>query len=250
MLENEGIPSGIPRQRTYRSVEPYISDLPSFQDNRILCQPNSVRNQDDGEMQLAALTALRATMHRFIPPEYRDGPFFFTLTDLHRSNIFVDEHWNIRTIIDLEWACSQPIEMQLPPYWLTSKVVDGFEDFESVAELDTLLTGYFAIYEEEENARNGILYQAPVMRHVWEAGRFWYLQAVKVPKGMYREHCEESIFDQVFWWYWGDKEDYTMQPNEAFVVNLPYMADACNESDNPAERADHSSFLSSLVFLE
>jgi len=125
MLENEGIPSGIPRQRTYRSVEPYISDLLSFQDNRILCQPNSVHNQDDGEMQLAALTALRATMHRFTRPEYRDGPFFFTLTDLHRSNIFVDEHWNIRTIIDLEWACSQPIEMQLPPYWLTSKVWMG-----------------------------------------------------------------------------------------------------------------------------
>jgi hypothetical protein len=30
MLENEGIPSGIPRQRTYASVEPYISDLLSF----------------------------------------------------------------------------------------------------------------------------------------------------------------------------------------------------------------------------
>ncbi|KAH7317351.1 hypothetical protein BKA65DRAFT_570915 [Rhexocercosporidium sp. MPI-PUGE-AT-0058] len=214
MLENEGTPSGIPRQRTYRSVGPYISDLLSFQDNRILYQPNSVHNQDDGEMQFAALTALRATMHRFIRPEYRDGPFFFTLTDLHRSNIF-------------------------PPYWLASKAVKGFGDSESVAELDTLLKEYFAIYEEE-NARNGILYQAPVMRHVWEAGSFWYFQAIKVPKGMYRvfnsniqplfnkEHCEESIFDQVFWWYWTvcaqevkqkkikDKEDYTMQLSEAF----------------------------------
>jgi Phosphotransferase enzyme family len=239
-LENDGIPSGIPRQRTYTSVEPYISDLLSFQDNKILCQPNAVHSQNDGEIQLAALTALRATMHRFIRTEYRDGPFFFTLTDLHRSNIFVDEQWNIRTIIDLEWACSQPVEMQLPPYWLTSKVVDGFKDSESVAELDTLLKEYFDIYEEEETARNGVLYQAPIMRHVWEAGSFWYFQAVKVPKGMYRvfnsniqplfnkEHCEESIFDQVFWWYWGisaeeiikkkirDKEDYIMQLNEAF----------------------------------
>ncbi|KAL5330334.1 hypothetical protein ACEPPN_003861 [Leptodophora sp. 'Broadleaf-Isolate-01'] len=61
--------------------------------------------------------------------------------------------------------------MQLPPYWLTSKAVDGFEDSESVAELDTLLQEYFDIYEEEEIARNGILYQAPVMRHVWESAR-------------------------------------------------------------------------------
>jgi len=55
-------------------------------------------------------------------------------------------------------------------------------------------------------------YQAPAMRHVWETGSFWYFQAVKVPKGMYqvfnsniqrlsnKEHCKESIFDQVFWW--------------------------------------------------
>jgi hypothetical protein len=134
--------------------------------------------------------------------------------------------------------------------------VDGFEDFESVAELDTLLKEYFAIYEEEENARNGILYQAPVMRHVWEAGSFWYFQAVKVPKGMYRvfnsniqplfnkEHCEEPIFDQVFWWYWGvcaqeviqkkikDKEDYTMQLSEAFGAN---KANGCSQIRSSVE---------------
>lgn len=240
MLENEGIPSGIPRQRTYASVEPYISDLLSFQDNKILCQPNAVRDRNDGEMQMAALTALRATMHRFIRTQYRDGPFFLTLTDLHRSNIWVDEQWNIQTIIDLEWACSQPVEMQLPPYWLTSKAVDGFDEPESVAELDTLLKEYFDIYEEEEKTRNGTLYQAPIMRHAWDTGSFWYFQAVKIPKGMYRvfnsniqplfnkEHWKEPVFDQVFWWYWGvraqevmerkikDREDYVMQLNEAF----------------------------------
>jgi hypothetical protein len=246
MLENEGILSGIPRERTYTSVEPYISDLLSFQDRKILHQPNAILDREDGEMQLAALTALRATMHRFIRPEYRDGPFFFTLTDLHRSNIFVDDQWRIQTIIDLEWACTQPVEMQLPPYWLTSKAVDGFKDSESVAELDNLLKEYFEIYAVEEKTRNGTLYQAPIMRHVWETGSFWYFQAVKVPKGMYRvfnsniqplfnkEHCEESIFDQVFWWYWGvtaqdvikkkikDKEDYTMQLKQAFGANTQH----------------------------
>jgi hypothetical protein len=177
MLENEGIPSGIPRQRTYTSVEPYISDLLSIQDNRILYQLNAAHDQNDGKIQLAALTALRATLHRFIRTEYRDGPFFLTLTDLYRSNIFVDEQWNIQTIIDLEWACSQLVEMQLPPYWLTSKAADGFNDVDSVTELDTLLKEYIDIYEEEENARNGVLYQAPVMRHVWETESFWYFQA-------------------------------------------------------------------------
>lgn len=154
-LEDEGIPSGIPRQRTYGSVEPYLSDFLSFHDNKIRFQPNAIHSQEDAEMQIAALTGMRATMHRFIRTEYRDGPFFLTLTDMHRSNIFVDEQWNIQAVIDLEWACSQPVEMQLPPYWLTSRSVDDFTDPESIAELDGLLKEYFDIYAEEELAQNG-----------------------------------------------------------------------------------------------
>ena len=76
MLENEGIPSGIPCERTYTSVKPYISDLLSFQDCKILYQPSAVLNQDDSEMQLATLTALPATIQRFISSEYRDSHFF------------------------------------------------------------------------------------------------------------------------------------------------------------------------------
>lgn len=34
----------------------------------------------------------------------------FTLTDLHQSNIFVDNDWHITAIVDLEWACSRPIK--------------------------------------------------------------------------------------------------------------------------------------------
>ncbi|OIW33075.1 hypothetical protein CONLIGDRAFT_628013 [Coniochaeta ligniaria NRRL 30616] len=250
MLENEGIPSGIPQQRTYSSVEPYISDLLSFQDNKLLYQPNSIHDQADGEMQLAALAALRATMHRFIRTEDRDGPFYYTLTDLQQNNIFVDEQWNIQSIIDLEWAQSQPIEMQLPPYWVTSKPIDAFDDAESVSELGDLFNEYINIYQAEEMASNGVLIHSPVMRHVWETGSFWYFHAIKVPKGMHRvfnsniqplfneEHCHESIFDRVFFWYWGsgaqeliekkiqDKEKYAERIKETFGIGPVEHKDA------------------------
>lgn len=193
-------------------------------------------------------------MHRFIRAEYRDGPFFLTLPDMHGSNIFVDEHWNVQTVIDLEWACSQPVEMQLPPYWLTSRAVDQFTDPESVAELDALLGEYFDIYAEEEMAQNGCLYDSPIMRHVWQSGSFWYFHAATVPKGMYsifnshiqplfnKEHCEKSIFDEVFWWYWGvdvkdvverklkDKENYNADLKRVFgVVESIEAAEAAAE---------------------
>ncbi|OAQ60154.1 aminoglycoside phosphotransferase [Pochonia chlamydosporia 170] len=240
MLENEGIASGIPRQRTYAAVEPYLSDLLSLQDSKILNQPNAIHDRQDGESQLAALTALRAIMHRFVSPEYRDGPFYLTLTDLHQSNIFVDEQWNIQTIIDLEWAHAKPIEMQVPPYWLTSRAVDGFYDADAIAEYDTILDEYLSIYAAEERRRNGVIVEAPIKRHVWKSGGFWYFHAVSIPKGMYnlfnrhiqplfnKEHSEISIFDEVFFWYWGedaaetisaklkDNEDYLDRVKKAF----------------------------------
>lgn len=244
MLENEGIPSGIPRQRTYTAVEAYISDLISLQDNKILHQPNAIHDLDDGKSQLSALAALRPIMHIFIRPKYRNGLFHLTLTDLHQSNIFVDEQWNIQTIIDLEWAHTRPIEMQVPPYWLTSRAADGFYDVDAIAEYETILDEYLSIYAEEEQRRNGEVVQAPIQQHVWKSGSFWYFHAVSIPKGMYNlfnrhiqplfnaEHSETSVFDEVFFWYWGvhaqktiqtklaDKEDYLDRVRRAFGCSM------------------------------
>lgn len=128
MAENEGMPSGIPRDMTYAEVDSYISDLLSLQDNKIRHQPNAVHDPEDGRMQLAALTTLRATAHHFISPDLRAGPFFYTLTDLQQRNISVDKDWNVKTGIDLEWARSVPAQMQTPPHWLTSRAVDELGD--------------------------------------------------------------------------------------------------------------------------
>lgn len=60
--------------------------------------------------------------------------FIYTLTDVHASNILVDENWNVKYIIDLEWACSQPIEMIHPPLWFGGSTIDGI-DLEFFTEL-------------------------------------------------------------------------------------------------------------------
>ncbi|KAK5997833.1 hypothetical protein PT974_00196 [Cladobotryum mycophilum] len=259
MYENEGIPAGIPRNRTYSAIEGYISDLLSFQDNKVLHQPNSIHSTSDGQMQLAALTALRAIMHHFIKPEFREGPFYLTHTDLHGGNIFVDKNWNISTIIDLEWAQSMPIEMQLPPYWLTSRAVDCFEDKEAVSEYDILLREYLDVYETEEKKHGDYALQANVKRDVWNNGGFWYFQALLIPKGMYniferhvqplfnKEHSEQSIFEKVFFWYWGfgaqtviekkikDEEDYVMEVKEAFGVTNESETSEPNDTESASQ---------------
>ena len=71
---------------------------------------------------------MRAVLAHFLRRGLRCGPFLFPLTDLHQSNIFVDDGRNVKYLIDLEWTCSLPIEVQRSPYWLTSQTVDGLAD--------------------------------------------------------------------------------------------------------------------------
>jgi len=89
-LENEGIPSNLDRESTYTTVEPYLLDLLALHDSRLRYQPNAVNDAADCQSQMAALTGMRAVLHHFYSRKLRHGPFFFTLTDMHQSNVFVD----------------------------------------------------------------------------------------------------------------------------------------------------------------
>jgi hypothetical protein len=213
-MENEGVPSGISRRTIYSAVEPYLLDLLDCHDNRIRYQPNSIHDQDDGRQQLAALTIMHAILHHFIQRDYRHGPFVFTLTDLHQSNFFVDDEWHITSLIDLEWACILPIQLQSPPYWISGRAIDQLKHGEPLETFHQLIKEYLTIFEQEERRMRGELYQTPIMRKSWEAGSFLYFHAVNSPKGLFRifnehiqrlfcpQHCETSTFDDVVAPYW------------------------------------------------
>ena len=149
-FENEGIPT-IPRDSTYPAVEPYVLDLLQCHDNRIYHQPNAIHDLHDGQKQLAALTMMRGLLHQFTSRQHHYSPFVLTLTDLHPSNIFVDEDWHITSLIDLEWACLFPIELQIPPYWLTGRSVDDIEHGPNLQTFDTIINEYMDAFEKEEN---------------------------------------------------------------------------------------------------
>ncbi|KAJ9240097.1 hypothetical protein DTO166G5_1962 [Paecilomyces variotii] len=162
-LENEGVPTAISRSSTYSAVEPYLLDLLSCHDNRISFQPNSIHDQDDGEQQMAALTVMRAVLHHFSPRNSRYGPFVFTLTDLHQSNIFVDDDWHITSLIDLEWACSLPIQLQCPPYWLSGRAIDQMEPGEHLETFHQLVLEYLEAFEQEERVQKDCVESLPII---------------------------------------------------------------------------------------
>lgn len=189
-LENEGIPTSIPRNYTYSTVESYVADILRMHDNRLRYQPNAINDTGDCIYVTSALTGMRTLVQSFFNPETRRGPLTFMLTDLHQSNIFVDEDWHITCLVDLEWACTRPVEMLPTPTWLTNKAVD--EIAESAEEYDAIRKEFIDIFAAEEQglaivaASTG--YQQPlssIMDVGWNIGTFWYGVALASPTGLF-----------------------------------------------------------------
>lgn len=130
---------------------------------------------------------MRALLPYFTDRDLRQGPFFYRLTDLHQSNIFVDDQWNIKYLIDLEWACSLPAETMRPPYWLTGHAADEL-DGERLDTFSKAHDKFMEIFEEEEKRYlplfNACAYRTNIMRRGWEVGNLWFFQALDSPKGL------------------------------------------------------------------
>lgn len=185
-LENEDVCTNIPRELTYTSTDTYLLDLLACHDNRIRHKPNSILSNADAQAQLSALTVMRAVMQHFTSRSLRHGPFALMLTDLHQSNIFVDNDWNITSLIDLGWACSLPVEMLHPPYWLTSRSIDDITEDDDLAAYRKRHGEFMAILEEEEQRVDmGSTDISSTMRAGWDSGNFWYFSALRSFKGLY-----------------------------------------------------------------
>ncbi|PKY04249.1 hypothetical protein P168DRAFT_297150 [Aspergillus campestris IBT 28561] len=159
-LENENIPTEISRDYTYLTADSYITDL-------------------------SVLTAMRTIFHSIFDRGFRRGPFVFDFTDIHQSNIFVDAEWHITCLVDLEWACTQPIEMLGPLSWLSDKApVDP-------GPLRPRLTN--------------------LMERSWEKGAFWYSLALSSPSGLF------TIFTKHI------KPLFCKEFDEEFEVVMPFF---------------------------
>lgn len=239
-LENEQIPVDIPRQLTYTSVDSYVIDtLNGLHDSRLSHQLNGATDERDCIYQMSALAAMKSISSLFLRRDLRNGPFFFSLTDLHASNIFVDDKWNITCVLDLEWAFSCPVEMIHPPRWLANQAIDEMDktvyDPRRLEFMDAMET---AERELSIPPSQGL---SMVMKQAWERGTFWYTLALQSPSGLARVfydhiqpimangHEENVQFYLIMAEYWStekviqfverkqaDKEEYDKRLRQAF----------------------------------
>lgn len=127
---------------------------------------------------MSALTALRALLPNFWTQTLRNGPFVLTLPDLHQSNMFVDEDWNIVGVIDFEFAPVQPQQMVGVPHWLSDKSIDELVGpaLDEYKELHDQFIDVLAV--EEANRGQGHAFSGR-LREDWRTGRLWYNAALR-----------------------------------------------------------------------
>ncbi|QQK43077.1 Aminoglycoside phosphotransferase [Penicillium digitatum] len=220
-LENEGICTDMSREYTYSTVDSYLTDLLGVHDNRFRFQPNAVNNLGDCAYQLSVLSAMRTVSQSIFSRTFRRGPFVLCFTDLHQSNIFVSDQWQIKCLVDLEWACSRPIEMVIPPYWLTDKGVDEIipEEYDAIRRIfmETLVN------EEEKPVCDNLIKHdhestalrlSEIMNKTWDSGAFWYTIGISSPSGLFNifNHHIKPLFCA---------KDY----DEDFGVVMPFFFD-------------------------
>ncbi|KAL3473706.1 hypothetical protein BJX99DRAFT_272126 [Aspergillus californicus] len=199
LLQNEGIPTGINHEYTYSTTDSYVADILTCHDNQYRHQLNVINDVRDSIFQLSSLTAMRTISKLFLPRDSRRGPFVLSLTDLHSSNIFVDRDWNITCLIDLEWACSRPIEMIGTPHWLTDKAIDG----EVASEYDQIRREFMDVLVDEERnqppSKGDLPILSEVMTQIWDSKTFWYTLALSSLSALFtifKEHIRPLYFSK------------------------------------------------------
>lgn len=234
-LENEHIPVDIPRDVTHSTVDSYINDILAAHESRLCNQPNGINSVEDGFYQTSALMVMRSVWSCFFGRDLRRGPFFLSLTDLNQTNILVNDRWDIKCLIDLEWACSHPVEMIHPPHWLTDESIDLItkDDYENLHK------EFMHVFAEEEAQIKPPILISPILQQGWEKGTFWCSLALSSPTALFKifydyiqTRFSQTHDDPAFWRitmpYWRfnafefieqkvrDKEQYDASLREAF----------------------------------
>ncbi|KAF5227862.1 hypothetical protein FAUST_11482 [Fusarium austroamericanum] len=174
VFEQQGAPRTIPEDRVYQNTDSFASDMLTLHDNYLLHDPHAVRNKADARERMALRTLIRSVAHFFVLPERRSGPYLLQPTDLHPSNVFVDEQWNVTCLIDLEWICALPLEMMSVPSWITNCTLD--EIAERYEDFDNARKEFLSIMDKELQhvQMEHDIQITRVMRESWESKGVWY----------------------------------------------------------------------------
>jgi hypothetical protein len=190
-MEAEGVCSEMSPTTTYSSTSTYIDNLLHCHDMRLRDQPNAVEDEYDAAGQIATVVVLKAIRSHFIDRSLRQEPFILQFTDLHDQNILVDDQCNIIAIVDLEFSCSLPVEMQQLPHWFSGNEGDDFLGDEAAESEEAYVTAckeFLDLLGHEQSRRSPprLLVDAKnIFSAALEKKSHWYFTALCWPRTAY-----------------------------------------------------------------
>jgi hypothetical protein len=193
ILESEGTPKIL--DRTYKTCGHFIDDMLNFREEAFSTQPNAVYDEEDCHLQMLHITMLRLLKSQFVD-SHSEGPFVLQLTDLHSSNIFVDDDWNIVAIIDLEFMCALPPSMINVPYWLS---VDNIDDIaENMDAYNKMHKTFLDVLQSEEQTASldKHVQIASTIQESWTSYSSWFYLSLTSIDGM--AYCVEAHLYEKF----------------------------------------------------
>ncbi|XWX01988.1 hypothetical protein V2A60_010020 [Cordyceps javanica] len=161
------------RNTTFTTVQDFVNSRIIAFETRFIEQPNAIKSREDALYQMTGFAGARLVLPQLLREDLNDGPFVFALSDIHRSNISVDENWNITAIIDLEFACSWPIGFLQTPHWLRCEFIEHVLPTE-FSTTNSKFIEYIQRAEELHKCGNSRTESLSlIMQRSWDEGGFW-----------------------------------------------------------------------------
>jgi hypothetical protein len=181
ILESEGAPKVV--DQPYTTLGSFADALLRFREDAVRAQPTAANDEEDCRLQMLQMVLLRRMKAHFVDWHYW-GPFVLQLTDLHASNVFVDDHWNVVALIDLEYVCALPPGMMDVPHWLLVDAIDEvsgrMDDFERVHGL------FVSILRDEEKSLQAeqCVSLASAIQDAWTRSSCWFYRCFTSIEGL------------------------------------------------------------------
>jgi Phosphotransferase enzyme family len=113
-------------QAVYTTARDYVSSLLWLALNEFEEGRNSVLNEEDGRRVLYGLHDFKRYVEEtWLDPALNNGPFVLMHGDLGPANILLDENLDLVAVLDWEWSRVVPIQLFIPPTWLTGRLIEG-----------------------------------------------------------------------------------------------------------------------------
>lgn len=215
ILESEGAPRTM--HQPFSDAGRFLFGLLESRCEAFRAQPNAVHDEDDCRLLMSHYIMLHTLLAKGV--ERTEGPFVLQYTDLHASNLFVDEDWNIVGVIDLEFVCSLPPSMLDVLYWFSTQYIDGLR--KCLEEHNRHTEDFLQVFGGEEIRFNARLPLGRIIRKAWVSGEFWIfhcLTSINAMPHLMEDHIwrqfgfqpslsEETVFVRNLSHFWSEQSD-------------------------------------------